>query len=189
MNKIIESNLKKIDENFKKKQEEYLSDLDFIKESINEDSEFGRFALHLLITERNSCFIINSNYHKDDANNFASLLRDIHHALIDDGELTFYLVDDTPRFSLDNNFDIEYCLLDIESKLAEDFKDDPECQYVCKILNISIDEWIKLSEEYYIKNLKEMFLFDMQLNPELLENYKKYEFFDENWIKEIPQCN
>lgn len=59
MNKIIESNLKKIDENFKKKQEEYLSDLDFIKESINEDSEFGRFALHLLITERNSCFIEN----------------------------------------------------------------------------------------------------------------------------------
>lgn len=185
---MVNNEVKAMDKKLKEFNKSYKEDMIYIQKTISEDSEFGRFALHLLTTERNSSFIINSDYYKDDANNFADLLRNIHHALMDDGEITFYLVDDVPRFSLEYNFDINNCLLSIEKKLSEDLKDTIECQYNCKILNVSIDDWIKLSEEYHIKNLKEMFLFDMELEHDSLEYYRKYKDFNENWIKEI-KCN
>lgn len=178
MNKNIKTNLIKIYENFKKQQEQYLIDIDFIEKSINEDSEFGRLSLYLFTTDRRSSSIINKGYDKYDASDFSCILHDIHHALYDDGEITFYLINDEPRFS---------CIYDFELKDDIEYDDDT-IKSKCKILkNITIDNWIKLSEEYFVNEIKSNFLIDYQINPELIKHYKKYDFFDENWIKEIPE--
>ena len=180
MNKNVKSNLIKIYENFKKQQEQYLIDIDFIEKSINEDSEFGRLSLYLFTTDRRSSSIINKGYDKYDASDFSCILHDIHHALYDDGEITFYLVDDEPRLSCEYDFELKDCLSGDEKRSGE--------QYNCEILNkIKIDDWIKLSEDYSVIEIKSNFLFDYQLhnNPELIKCYEKYKCFDLKWLEEI----
>lgn len=175
----IEYNFKQLEINFQEKQKRYLNDVEFIKQSISQDSEFGRLSLYLFTTKRNSKSIVNRGYNVNDASSFSCLLRDIHHALVDDGEITFYLVDDEPRLSCEYDFELKDCLSDEERQSGD--------QFDCKILNkITIDDWIKSSEEYFVNEIKSNFMFDYQLNPDgMIEWYKKYECFDENWIKEI----
>lgn len=180
MQSVILSNFEQLDINFKKQQEEYLIDLDFIRKSIEEDSEFGRLCLHLFVTERHSKSIVNRGYYKYNASSFSCLLHDIHHALYDDGEITFYLVDDEPRLSCEYDFELKDCLSGDEKRSGE--------QYNCEILNkIKIDDWIKLSEDYSVIEIKSNFLFDYQLhnNPELIKCYEKYKCFDLKWLEEI----
>ena len=178
MQSIILSNFEQLDIQFKKQQEQYLIDLDFIKKSIEDNSEFGRLSLHLFVTERCSKSIVNRDYDKYNASSFSCVLHDIHHALYDDGEITFYLVDDEPRLSCGYDFELKDCLSDDEKRSGE--------QYNCEILNkITIDDWIKISEDYYVKEIKSNFLLDYQLNPELIKWYEKYKCFDLKWLEEI----
>lgn len=177
MNKI-EYNFKELELNFQEKQKRHLNNVEFINKSISQDSEFGRLSLHLFTTERNSNSIINRGYNQRCSSSFSCLLRDIHHALVDDGEIAFYLVDNEPRLSCEYDFELNDCLSDDEKRSGD--------QFDCKILNkITIDDWIKLSEVYFVNEIKSNFMIDYQLNPELIEWYKTYECFDENWIKEI----
>lgn len=147
---------KKMVDNLIKININYKNDIKYIRESIKEDNEFGRLASYLLNTERDfNCMNLKCN--KEDANEFANLLHNIHHALVDDGELTFYTVNGAPRLSVEYDFSVNDGLNYSEKHFSKDFK------YECKILKVSVDEWIKLSEEFYLKDLIQQKLFDEEM--------------------------
>lgn len=176
-----------MENNFKKMKENFDKDIEYINKCINEDSEFGKFSKYLLETERNPYNIIEGGFSQELASNFSALLYNIWYSLFDDGNITFYTVNNCPRFSLKYNFKLEDCLSEQEKKLNEMYKEDN--LYECKILKCSIEKWISLSEEYHRNYIKECFYDDIDnvgLNK-ARKIYKNYKCFNKNWISKYKK--
>lgn len=163
-----------------------------LEEFLNEDSELGKLTRCLLTTERNPYSIINEGYSQENLSSFLTLIHELNHALYDDGEITFYTVNNEPRISLEYDFSENDYLNEFEKTLVKNnkelWKNDPDMKdfklYECKKLSISIDDWIVLSEEYHKADIKDCFIHDYDGTDWAVEHYKKYKFFEESWIEE-----
>lgn len=149
MNKDVEHRLKIMENNIEKQLNE-------LEEYLEENSEFGRLVTYLLTTERNPYSIINGGYSQDHIS-FLNLVRDLHHSIYDDGDITLYTINDAPRISLKYNFTTKDSLSDFEKQLEKNyssFKSKDFKLYEFKKLPYDIDNWIKLSEEFHYNDIK-----------------------------------
>lgn len=159
---------------------------------LNEDNDLGKLSRYLLTTERNPYNIFNEGYSQENISDFLCLVYELNHSLYDDGDITFYSVNGAPRISLKYDFDDDDYLSDFEKTLLEKYKDSqnqfPDTEdynlYECNILDIDIDSWIILSEEYHKEDIKQCFLSDYDGEQSAIAHYKKYKCFDESWIAE-----
>ena len=119
------------------------------------------------------------------AENFASLLHYIHHAVHDDGEITFVTVNDEPRiifvYPEDDEMLKKHALSDTERNIAargSNFK------YDIKVLDITPGEFGALYDEYQRLDLMRCFSMDAGRMgiATATEWYKKYKCFSEDWI-------
>lgn len=116
---------------------------------------------------------------------FASLLHYIHHALYDDGDITFVTVNDEPRIVFawkhEDNFR-NYVLSDTEKDVE---KRSGGAQYEIKVLDITPGEFGPLYDQYQRNWLKECFLGDASRDIEwAANNYRKYKCWNDQWIAE-----
>lgn len=122
----------------------------------------------------------------------------IHHALYDDGELTFVSINNKPQIIRVHPFDFENKNAFFQHLRSLTFKSelfDIENEY--DILKINVDEFIEKAEQYEVAHIKSCFLSDVEMDttPEKTEAFVKHykaehpDVFDENWIKEIKPWN
>lgn len=106
----------------------------------------------------------------DSAEMFAGLLNTIHHALYDDGDITFVAVNGEPRIVFVDRYDVE--------------KQFPKGKVV-EVLDIEPGEFVTLYNEYQTKEIKRCFITDAKrFGLDFgVEHYKHYKCFDTNWIK------
>lgn len=121
----------------------------------------------------------------ENAQSFTSLLHMIHHALYDDGDITFVTVNGEPRivfvWRYEDNFN-NYVLSDTEKDVVKRHGDD--C-YDIKVLDIKPSEFGSLHDTYYKNWLKGCFLSDAGRGVECAaDHYRKYKLWDESWIEE-----
>ena len=82
------------------------------------------------------------------AEGFASLLHMIHHALIDDGEITFITVNDEPRIVFIDKYDVSRAnVLTEQEKMDEKFH---SYETDIKVLDINANDFWSLAEQYHI---------------------------------------
>ncbi len=170
-----------VEDNFKKLQ--YI---------LNLDDDLGKLSRYLLTTERNPYNIFSEGYSQENIECFLSLVQDLNYSIYDDGDITFYTVNDAPRISLEYDFSEDDYLNEFEKTLVKNnkelWKNDPDMKdfklYECKKLSISIDDWIVLSEEYHKADIKDCFIHDYDGTEWAVEHYKKYKCFEESWIEE-----
>lgn len=115
---------------------------------------------------------------------FASLLHHIHHAVHDDGEITFVTVNNEPRiiFVYPENDEMlkKYALSETEQDIASrrgSFK------YDVKVLDITPGEFGALYDEYQRTDLMRCFSIDAGSHglEVAMDWYKKYHCFSEDW--------
>lgn len=120
------------------------------------------------------------------ATGFQSLLHNLHHALYDDGDVTFVTVDDQPRIVFAHQYDDgfrERVLSKQEQDLEKERFDNTP--YDIKILNIKPNEFGPLHDAYQAAWLKQCFLHDSRCDIEhATEHYRKYQQWSESWVEE-----
>ncbi len=117
---------------------------------------------------------------------FAGLLYTIHHALYDDGDITFVTVNDEPKIVFvwqhEDNFR-NYVL----SEQQKDLEKRWDTKYDIRVLNIKPDEFGPLYDKYFAKQIKHWFMNDAEDHSLefAIEHYQsKYKLFNPAWIKE-----
>ena len=105
-------------------------------------------ALWLLETEHNPYAYLDHNYamYMSDAIGFDMILSMLHHALYDDGDVTFVTVNNKPRIIFwgrwDDNFR-QYCLTDTEKEI-----ESHGYRYAVQVLDIKPNEFGALYDAY-----------------------------------------
>ena len=126
------------------------------------------------------------------ADGMASLLSNIHHALYDDGDITFVTVNGQHRIIFahptDDGFE-ERCLMNGEKDLRDHSR--WPVQYDVKVLKITPEEFCQRIEAEHTMWIKDCFLSDID-NIESVEYYaahyrKQYRCWDESWLEEARQ--
>jgi len=125
------------------------------------------------------------------AEGFAGLLNHLHHALYDDGDVTFVTVDDQPRIVFAHRFDEffrERVLTEQEISLERDNARQPrwKLEYKIEVLDINPSEFGPLYDQHHTAWLRECFLGDsrhgdIEYNA---NHYRKYKQWNESWIEE-----
>jgi len=122
------------------------------------------------------------------AESFASLLHVIHHAVYDDGDISFVTVNGEPRIVFawhhEDNFR-NYVLSEQEKDLEKRWSS----KYAIEVLEIEPDEFGPLYDAYYAKQIKRWFMNDAESNTVeyAIEHYQKYKLFDIAWIVEFEK--
>lgn len=126
------------------------------------------------------------------ATGFESLLNCIHHALIDDGEISFPVVNGEPRIRFVGKWEdnAEYLVLtrqerrwyDGEERYFGSFKDRLKVTWLNTVF-----EFTKAKDEYELNQLKHYFLMDAarQGVEYALKHYGDREQFNKEWINEV----
>jgi hypothetical protein len=124
---------------------------------------------------------------------FASLLNNIHHAVVDDGEIIFVSVQGEPRilFALRWATDIRTLAM----SHAEQVNDTRRAEhglsrYSVEILDITANEFGKHYDAYYVAQIKRWFLRDARMHgvEAMAEHYATYQLFDSAWIAEAKSA-
>lgn len=117
------------------------------------------------------------------AQGFSSLLHCIHHALYDDGEITFVSVDGEPRivFYWRHEEDFRNHVLSEQERQLEKMNG---IEREVEVLECSANEFGKLYDEYRVKDLQRCFSGDAgRLGIDFaVKHYRDYDCFDESWI-------
>lgn len=122
------------------------------------------------------------------AEGFAGLLHTIHHALYDDGDITFVTVNEEPRIVFvwrhEDNFR-NYVLSEQEKDLEKRWSSE----YRIEVLDIKPDEFGPLYDAYYVKEIKHWFMDDAEVHgvEYVVKHYQKYKLFDPAWIVEFEK--
>lgn len=121
------------------------------------------------------------------AEGFASLLRYIHHALYDDGEITFVAINGEPRIVFTHRFE-KHFRKDALGEQRASYEEDYGDVYDVEVLDIEPDEFPALYEKWHTSWVKECFMSDAQWDVErTAEHYRKFSCWDESWIEELRQ--
>lgn len=119
------------------------------------------------------------------AESFAGLLQCIHHALVDDGDICFPVVNGRPRicFVWQHEKNVEQYILTAQEKgFIRDFGTDYEITFLD-----NIDQFIAAYDAAHIKFIKRCFLIDARAKGVQFatKNYSTYKCFDPTWVNEL----
>lgn len=118
------------------------------------------------------------------AEGFASLLQHIHHAVYDDGDITFVTVNGEPRIVFAHPSDT-YFRNSVLTSQEQSFETKNH-NYKIEVLDITPNEFGPIFEAYHTEWVKNCFMSDASRGEiEWSANhYRKYKCWDEAWIKE-----
>ena len=119
------------------------------------------------------------------ATGMSSLFSMFHHAFVDDGDVTFVMVNGFPRIVFIDRWDVEAdprrVLSDSEIDMHKRLKSEPSAE----VLNITPVEFASLIERLHTEWIKECFFNDSFGNVYwAAENYRKYKCWNEEWVQE-----
>lgn len=180
-------NLKRF-ERWRKDVEEAIIDIENL---VKEENEAGHLANWLLNHNANRYSFSPDKTVGDllgSALGFNTLCSSIHHALFDDGDITFFTVSGNPQFIFLHRLEKEFkqaCLNSAQKYCAEKYG----AEYDIKIIKDAY-EFTKVFDEDRKDWLKKCFLNDCKKNSKDLIKYysehKEYkDIFDPEWIKEL----
>ena len=178
---------------FAKFQKAYENSLEAIHSYLNDDYEDMRLiAKWLLETQHNPYGFLPDSYagSLDTAEGFSSLLGTIHHALVDDGDISFPVVNGEPRIRFVHRHErgVEtYVLTDQELEWAtEENSRFMRSEYEIEWLK-NVGEFIAAKDQYEVEQLKRYFLHEADPHniDRVLEYYKDKPGFDMNWVNEV----
>ena len=125
----------------------------------------------------------------ESADSFAALLHNIHHAVYDDGDITFVTVNGEPRIVFvwqhEDNFR-DYVLTRQEKELEKREVFGRTRPYDIQVLKIEPHEFGPAYDAYQIEDLKNCFAVDAGRNgiDFAVEHYSKYNCYDPSWVDE-----
>lgn len=121
------------------------------------------------------------------------LYSQIHHALEDDGELTFVTINGEPMIDFRGPWDFEsdkkYCDT-LAAEVSTNLHFLPfENEVEVKILEQDVDEFIRLREEYSTRHLRDCFKHEARARGKefAVDLYRSKPFFKESWIAEVDE--
>lgn len=176
-------------EKFEKFEKGYNDAIGRIKR-YQEDKDVGDLVNWLLNTDENPySYLDDSHAHLlSTAEGFSFLVTILHHALVDDGEVTFLSVDGQPQILFVNQYDLkdykefkrkDYKIVEVNGKpkLVDELVDSD-----IVIFN-NYHEWIDAIEIYATKELKRCYLRDKECHGEefATKHYSQYKRFNPEW--------
>lgn len=169
-------------------------------EKMRKDKDIGIFVEWLLNTKINPYGFLPEKWAGwlTCAEGFESLVHHIHHAAVDDGEMEFITVNDEPRIVFVHRSESYFraaALSSTEQQLEKQDKEFAEKHnksfkpYKIKFLDIEINDFGKLYDEYRKKDLKRCFMWDAKLEglDFAIKHYTKDypDIFEESWVNEF----
>jgi hypothetical protein len=120
------------------------------------------------------------------AEGFAEILQTIHHALYDDGDITFVAVDGEPRITFVDRYDDKFRENILYPSEINFEKLGKVREYDIQILDIEPNEFGSLYDMYQKKYIKSCFFRDASYQDVnwVAGLYREYKCWDENWINE-----
>jgi hypothetical protein len=161
-----------------------------IKRFIDEPSDMNELAAWLMTTDANPYSYLEQGYAgmMSTAEGCAGLLETIHHAVYDDGDITFVTVDDEPRIVFAHKHDDNFRKLVLyvqEQEIEKRLIFGKTKQYEIEILYIKPNDFPKIYNAYQVKNLQRCFSCDAGRNgiDFAVGLYRKYACFREDWVE------
>lgn len=114
-----------------------------------------------------------------------------HHAIYDDGDITFVAVNDEPRIVFAHRFDDDFrdsCLSETEKYIEKrNFELGRDRSYEIKVLDIKPNEFGSLYDAFQREDIKRCFLNDAETHDVefAVKHYRQYNCFCEEWINEV----
>lgn len=174
-----------IEEKLKKFEKVYTDAVESIKR-YQADEDVGDLVNWLLATDINPFSFLDNGNLMSSAEGFDHLCHLLHHALVDDGDVTFLSVDGAPKIVFVCRWDLKeykrkkYKLVDVDGKpkLDHDMIDSDI------VIFESYDDWIASIEKYTTEHLKKCYLSDKQQHGEdfATNHYSKNKRFNPDWI-------
>lgn len=132
------------------------------------DSTLGKFTDWLLSTDQNPWSFLDSNWasQMNSAQGVADLLDCLHHALVDDGDV---------EFAINKHQEL---VIVFENRFDDDFDSQ---NY--KVLDIDIDQFGELRDQYELARLQQCFAHDSaRFGVDwAVEHYQQYQLFSKDW--------
>lgn len=180
-----------IEEKFEKFDQSHREAIETIKE-YQQDKDVGVLVNWLLATDINPYSFLDDEYaqYMYTSEGFSMLCHLLHHALIDDGDVTFLSVDKKPKIGF-------YWKYDLPEFTRKDYKlirpEDGSRPYIENNIVLSdvivyddFNQFIEAIEIYATNDLKRCFLGDIQIMDSLdnaVRHYSQYKRFDPAWIE------
>lgn len=151
-----------------------------------EDKDIGVLVNWLLETDINPYSFLEEGNLLGSAEGFSFLCHLLHHALLDDGDVTFFSVDGQPKIEFVHRCDLkEYVRTNYKLEKNEFGKKELVEEEVKSDIIIfdNYQQFIDAIEEFATKDLKRCYLWDKHLSGEEFanEHYSKYKRFDTAW--------
>lgn len=180
---------------FQKRFDEAVATIETYRFSVEGKADVSELVEWMLTTDANPYSYLGDVWGSslDTAENFASFLNNLHHALVDDGDVTFVSVNDEPRivFAWAGDTDFrKHVLSKVELDMEDRRKGEKWCpEYEIKVLDISPNDFPALRDAYEKSWLKRCFLWDVKGKDDscTIKHYSKYKHFDPAWIDEIDK--
>ena len=183
---------------FQKFEKAYNEAIDSITLMLSDEDDVGLLANWLMDTDHNPYSFLPEAWAgaMGTAEGFASLLHMIHHALVDDGDISFPVVNGEPRIAFvwkheDNARD--YILTNQEKQMDTDGRmrawrglNPEESMYEITWLE-SVSEFIEQRDLYQAAEIKRWFANDAEIHGVdfAVKHYSSYKQFDSKWIDEV----
>jgi hypothetical protein len=143
-----------LDSIIKGMNKQHVKNIEDIKMYCDMQDDVGKLCRHLLETQRNPYSIINDiGYVLESAESMLWVFRNLHHSIIDDGDITFFYVNGEPRFSFlyRHEHDVSAFLSDTENSILSASYTPKGLEYDVVFVNHweegVIDKWINHSKE------------------------------------------
>ena len=178
--------------NFKKFKKNYDEAIETINSFLKGPESMTELVKWLMTTDANSHSYLTQNWATStySAEGMAGLLNYIHHAVVDDGDITFVKVNGEPRIVFAHQFDDNFrdVVLSPHEKEMEKRRKEYRINllYEIEVLDIKPNDFGKVYDEYYRGQVKKWFLSDAKHHSVEFakEHYKEYNCWDETWIEE-----
>lgn len=181
-----------IEYKFLKFEKSYKDAIESIKR-YQENKDVGDLVNWLLNTDENPYSFLDEGNLLGSAESFSYLCSILHHALVDDGDVTFFSVDGEPRIVFVHKCDLkeykkytrkEYKIVEVDGKKSIDH-DIVDSDIV---FFDDYHDWIEAIEIYATEQLKRFYLSDKECHGEEFATnyYSKYKRFNPEW-KELNE--
>ena len=149
----------------------------------SKEPEMRAITEHLLATDANPYSFLPHAWAgaMETSTGFAGLLSTIHHALVDDGDISFPMVNDQPRIAFvwqhEENY-ADYILSDQEKDMRVRWGSEYKIEQ-CK----DVMDWIACHREYHRKDIRRCYIQDAARQgwEFAAEHYSRYANFDPEW--------
>lgn len=178
---------------FQKVHDEAVESINRFLQPYIHEPQIDGLVLWMMETDANPYAYLPENWANltGDAEGFAGLLHCIHHAVYDDGDITFVSVNGEPRIVFYHKSDEGFQEV-VLSKQEQQIEKDREkygisIRYQIEILNIKPNEFGPLYDSFQAKNIKRCFITDAIGNGNteaIAKHYRKYQCWNEEWVAE-----